>query len=200
MFNSEPSHELVGSAKFCIDEEPPLNTFISVTRMCSNRNFTFVRPWQAFSGHGHSCCLFRCCPRKVRKQDLCKLDIVLRLFAAFHRWARATWIGLCRGMTSCIFDPIFFAGPCFYGIVVFFRIFLLRIAPLFARSCRCRPCVGPLAGHCAACAQSGLVRAREGPLKGQKHASAEKEEQQSRQIRESMVRTSRTCPEATTVS
>ena len=49
-----------------------------------------------------------------------------------------------------------------------FRILLLRRLrlhlPLSARSCRCRRPVDPLGDHRAACAQSGVLRARGGPL------------------------------------
>ena len=49
-----------------------------------------------------------------------------------------------------------------------FRILLLRRLrlhlPLSARSCRCRRPLDPLGDHRAACAQSGVLRARGGPL------------------------------------
>ena len=50
----------------------------------------------------------------------------------------------------------------------FFRILLLRRLrlhlPLSARSCRCRRPLDPLGDHRAACAQSGVLRSRGGPL------------------------------------
>ena len=49
-----------------------------------------------------------------------------------------------------------------------FRILLLRRVclhlPLSARFCRCRRPLDPLGDHRAACAQSGVLRARRGPL------------------------------------
>lgn len=140
-----------------------------VTQKCSNRNFKFVRPSQAFARHDHFFSCFGAAQEKCTNK-ICAKWVLCFAGCCFPSLGHvATWIGPCRSMTSFIIGPMLFcSSPCPYGIVVFFRILLLRGLrlqfPLFTGSCGCRCPPDPLADHRAACAQAGDARAKEGPV------------------------------------
>ena len=48
-----------------------------------------ARPLQVFLRHGHSCCLFRCCPQKGVQTGFLQDGYCVSPVAAFHCWA--TW-------------------------------------------------------------------------------------------------------------